>query len=198
METDDSFYTETGRPKLRSDSTWANLTPEQRDSLESWLFVENLGYAEVLERARKEFGLNSSLPSLARFRRRLSVERTHRESLGMDDILRQVVDADLPSEKLTSAAMNLAAKQLLLCAIESPHKTKEFARFARVLFAHQQQHTRQSWLNIARCKFEFDAATATLIHHLKIQEHIDDESLSDEQKIRKIREDMFGPENLPD
>jgi len=198
MENQDSCYTETGRPKLRADSTFANLTPDQRETIEGWLFDENLAYSVVLNRLHRDFGLRATLPSLARYRQRLAVERTHRESLGIDNVLRQVNDADLPFEKIATAAMTLAAKRLLVLAIESPHKTKDFARLARLVFAHQRRQISQHWLDIGRAKFEFDAAIATLLHHFKIQEHIEDESINDEQKIRKIREDMFGPENLPD
>ena len=41
--------------KLRSDSAWSKLTAEQRETLEGWLFEENIGYKEALERAQKEF-----------------------------------------------------------------------------------------------------------------------------------------------
>ncbi len=62
--------------KLRADSNWSGLTGEQRQTLERWLFEENLSYKETLERARKEFGIEASLASLQRFRRRVIKERT--------------------------------------------------------------------------------------------------------------------------
>jgi hypothetical protein len=45
--------------KLREDSTWNGLTAAQRQKLENWLFERNLGYAEALQRAHKEFGVQS-------------------------------------------------------------------------------------------------------------------------------------------
>src|SRR5713101_6490489 len=45
--------------KLREDSTWNGLTGEQRQKLENCLFEQNLGYAEALKRAHKEFGVKS-------------------------------------------------------------------------------------------------------------------------------------------
>src|SRR2546428_11254306 len=45
--------------KMREDSTWNGLTGEQRQKLENWLFERNLGYAEALQRAHKEFGVQS-------------------------------------------------------------------------------------------------------------------------------------------
>jgi len=44
--------------KLRSDSKWNELTAEQRDTLEGWLFEENVSYREALERLQK----NSASP----------------------------------------------------------------------------------------------------------------------------------------
>ena len=61
--------------KLRSDSTWAGLTSEQRETLEGWLFEENLGYAEVLERVQREFGVTASKSSLSRYYQRLAAVR---------------------------------------------------------------------------------------------------------------------------
>jgi hypothetical protein len=49
--------------KMRDDSTWNRLTPEQRETLESWLFDENLGYAKTLERVQKEFGVEATIAS---------------------------------------------------------------------------------------------------------------------------------------
>ena len=56
--------------KMRDDSTWNQLTPEQRETLEGWLFDENLGYVETLERVQKEFGLEATIASLGRYYRR--------------------------------------------------------------------------------------------------------------------------------
>ena len=62
--------------KMRADSAWSKLTAEQRETLEGWLFDENIGYKEALERAQKEFGITSSLSSLADFYQRRARERT--------------------------------------------------------------------------------------------------------------------------
>ena len=50
--------------KMRDDSTWNQLTIEQREMLENWLFEENLGYAKTLERVQKEFGVEATVASL--------------------------------------------------------------------------------------------------------------------------------------
>jgi len=65
--------------KMREDSTWSLLTPEQRETLEGWLFEENLGYAKTLERVQKEFGVTATMASLGRFYRRRARERAARD-----------------------------------------------------------------------------------------------------------------------
>jgi hypothetical protein len=64
--------------KPRSDSVWNNLSQEQRELVEGWLFDENLSYKDALERAQKELGITASLSSLAAFYRRLAHERKSR------------------------------------------------------------------------------------------------------------------------
>jgi len=61
--------------KIRCDSIWNGLTPEQRQTLEHWLFVENMGYKEASERAQKEWGVTGSSVSVGRFYRRVERER---------------------------------------------------------------------------------------------------------------------------
>src|SRR5579863_3330204 len=69
--------------KMRCNSTWAGLTLEQRETLEGWLFEENLGYGEVLERVQREFGVTASKPGLSRYYQRLAAERAQRELLDL-------------------------------------------------------------------------------------------------------------------
>ncbi len=64
---------------MREDSTWNGLSGEQRQKLENWLFERNLGYAEALKRAHKEFGVEATIPSVGRFYRRRARERQHPE-----------------------------------------------------------------------------------------------------------------------
>jgi hypothetical protein len=60
--------------KRRSDSPWNKLTSDQRKQMDDWYFEENLGYPVILERAKKEFGIEASKQTLTdyfRYRERL-------------------------------------------------------------------------------------------------------------------------------
>jgi hypothetical protein len=66
--------------KLRSDSAWSRLTPDQREQVDKWLFIFNVSYRGALALAEQQFGLKSSLGSIARYHRRRQAER---EALGI-------------------------------------------------------------------------------------------------------------------
>jgi hypothetical protein len=46
---------------MREDSTWSAPAPEQRETLESWLFEENLGSVETLARLQSVSNLRRTI-----------------------------------------------------------------------------------------------------------------------------------------
>jgi hypothetical protein len=144
--------------KLRSDSAWSKLTAEQRETLEGWLFEENIGYKEALERVQKEFGLAPSLTSLADFYQRLAEERMHRELLGVKSMAGKIGKAGVDREKLGATAMTLVANRMLQLAVASPGKVKELASLGRLLVANEAQDIKRRWLELEEEKMD-DALT---------------------------------------
>ncbi len=67
--------------KLRYYSAWSRLNPDQVELLEGWLFEQNMGYAEALARAKKEFGVKASIDSLGRYYQRRARKRRVTELL---------------------------------------------------------------------------------------------------------------------
>jgi hypothetical protein len=65
--------------KLRPDSKWNKLTAEQQETLERWLFEENIAYHEALERVKREFGIAVSMRGLSEYYKRLARVRMRRE-----------------------------------------------------------------------------------------------------------------------
>lgn len=53
--------------KLREDSKWNQLTGDERERLDSWLFEENLGYAKIVARAKTEFDIETTTTSMFTF-----------------------------------------------------------------------------------------------------------------------------------
>src|SRR5215472_10508219 len=99
--------------KLRSDSAFCQLTPEQIEALEGWLFEERLSYPKVLEKLKAEFGLETSLTAIRRFYKRLEMERS-RESLMDVAEMSKVVREALKAGNLKPGMLVLANK----CAFE--------------------------------------------------------------------------------
>jgi hypothetical protein len=182
--------------KLRSDSTWAGLTPEQRETLEGWLFEENLGYREALERAQKEFGITASKMSLVRFYRRAAEERVETDLAEALATCERVGAAKANVPQLKEAALKLAGLRLVQVAVRSPGKVRKLESLTRLLIRNEALEIKRGWLDIGRTKFQFDAATQVLMRKMELDMIQQDESLSDEQQIRKVREELFGPNVL--
>ena len=183
--------------KLRSDSTWAALTPEQRETLETWLFEENLGYEETLGCVQKEFGIEASKTSLVRFYHHAAEERMRREFLELKGTVGDIHGAEINWQELGSAAMALVAKRAVQLAVTSPHKVKELASLARVLVSSEAQSIRRGWLEIGQARCEQDLAAAWQKRKLETDETVKEVSPEEEEeRIQKIRRRLFGT-NLP-
>ena len=77
---------------------------------------------------------------------------------------------------------------------EQPAERRVVADFAKVLISARRESHEALRAATTREKFEFDAATACLIHQVKTMAIAADESLDDGERIQKIREELFGPD----
>lgn len=171
----------TKRP--RSDTAVRRLTPEQRAKVDAWLFDEQLPYRAVAARCLQELGIKLSTAGLCRYFRQELPHRNRPQPSGSAGYLTLL-------EKLNDAALRAAEH------IELDNDPRRLAEFARILVAARNEASHALRACTTRQKFEFDAATACLIHQVKMQCIAADESLDDCQRILKIREELFGP-NLP-
>jgi hypothetical protein len=113
--------------KPRSDSTWNKLTPEQKASLQDWLFEHNLSYREVLERAQKEWNFTGSKSSLSRFYQALVRKRLRHD---LDDTQATVMaaqDSKLNLTDLREGALKMIGKRWVAAALE-PGECKELTK----------------------------------------------------------------------
>jgi len=67
----------------------------------------------------------------------------------------------------------------------------------RLQIAARREANQAQLVALAREKLEFDAATACLLHQKEIQTILVDEATDDGDRVRAIREELFGP-NLPE
>jgi hypothetical protein len=128
--------------KLRSDSPFSQLTPEQMETLEEWLFEERLGYKEALERMQNTFGVAVSQSGLARFYARLATERSQ---IGLVEIVGACAEATgmAKSGTLEQGLLTLGNKCAVELLIQSPGKVREFTALLRALTSAQGQEIRR-------------------------------------------------------
>jgi hypothetical protein len=173
----------------RCDSILRRLPPEQRAKVDGWLFDDQLTYGEVAERCRQELGVELDTASVGRYCR----QEQGRRPKPADDPL-PMVD---PGSRYVTLLESMSEKALrAVWKLELESDPKAIAEFARVLVAARQEANQALRAATTREKFEFDAATACLIHQVKVSSIAADEALDDGERILKIREELFGP-NLP-
>jgi len=180
------------RRRPRSDTAVRRLTPEQRAKVDGWLFDEQLPYREVAARCQQEFGLPLTEDNMGSYCRQEQAGGRRRNG---PDRGAPTQDGG-PGYIALLEAMNRAAQRAAQ-TIEIGDDPRMVVEFARVLTAARQEANQSLRATTIREKFEFDAATACLVHQVKVQSIVNDEALDDTQRILKIREELFGPD-LPE
>jgi hypothetical protein len=129
--------------KLRSDSAFCQLTPEQVDVLEGWLFEERLGYPTVLEKLKAEFGLETSLTALRRFYKRLEMERSRASLMDAVEMGGLAVEA-LKSGTLKPGMLALANKCAVELMMQSPPPIREVTALLRAVTSAEAHAMKQT------------------------------------------------------
>jgi hypothetical protein len=182
--------------KMRDDSTWNQLTPEQRETLEGWLFDENLGYAKTLDRVQQEFGLEATVASLGRFYRRRARERQVEELVEAQVTANELNDLPISVASLREAAVKLVGKAVLKLASEKPEELEYLVSFTKLLLESEDNDIRRSRLKLAQRYFDYEATAASVkeLPHLRAYLEVvgDDASLSHDEKLKRVQAILFG------
>jgi hypothetical protein len=184
--------------KARSDSKLSGLTAEQQAKVKQWLFEENASFARVAERCRAEFGVELSKTSVIRYYRREASVRRLEKSLnqrreGRPDAATGDANAYYGELMATAGEMALESAR----GEVDDAKRRAFVDCTKLLIAARREGNYARRVDLAREKFEFDAATACVMRQMEIQMVLENESLTDEERIRSVREELFGPD-LPE
>ena len=159
------------------------LTPEQRAKVDTWLFNEQLSYDVVAARCQTELGVAISPGCIGAYcRQEQGGARRHAAGAGSGSVYLALLNS------MNQAALRAARH------VEISDDPRVVAQYARVLVSARQEANHALRAATTREKFEFDAATACLIHQVKVQSIASDEALDDGQRIMKIREELFGPD----
>jgi hypothetical protein len=181
--------------KIRSNSHWNELTAEQRDLLERWLFDEHLGYDGALERVKSEFGLEASRTSLCHYYQRRSRERQMADLVQAQAMSEAVAVPKLNTDAMRSAAVKLIAKSTLKLACERPDQLKELGSLAKVLLLSEDNDIRRGRLELEQERHRFET-TADLSEEIPKLARLlvnieEDDNLSEEAKMDKIHALLF-------
>ena len=183
---------------MRKDSTWNRLTSKQRAKLEKWLFEGNLGYAEAVARAHKEFGVVGTVASMGRYYRRRAQERQPAELLEAQIAAAEVNDSPLKVESLRRAGMKLIGHLALKQAIERPGELEPLVRLTKLLLASEGNGVRQGKLKLAERYFYREATEAARKEFAQLGAYLagilDDASLDAQAKIEKVKQLLYPGE----
>ncbi len=182
--------------KMRDDSTWNQLTPEQREMLESWLFDENLGYAKTLERVQQEFGVETTIASVGRFYRRRARERQIEELVEAQAAADELNELPVSVAGLREAAVKLVGKAVLKLASEKPAELEQLASFTKLLLESEDNDIRRARLKLAEKYFDYEATAAAQEEWPQLRAYLavigDDSSLSHDEKMERVRAVLYG------
>jgi hypothetical protein len=127
--------------KVRSDAHWHQLSAEQLETLDHWLFEEHLSYGEVVTKAEQELGYKTSYSSLRRYYQRRSQERA------VEDLAERVTDAAEVkatagnAELLRQATMKLLAAQAFQQVRETPADAAKWGPAVKMMLQHERNET---------------------------------------------------------
>jgi hypothetical protein len=186
--------------KTRSDSRWNSLAPEQRETVEKWLFEDRISYAETVERLKKEFGMEISLMGISRFYRcRARIRRSI-------ELLETQVDADklgampVKTEELRAGAVKLLAKDAMALGVERPEDVEGLVSLTRVLLESEQNEIRLRKVKLEERYYDLEANTMCAKELEKVRGYLrtvgDNEYLSAEEKQQRVIGLIFGRDKV--
>ncbi len=140
--------------KTRADSIWAGLPPAQRETLEGWLFDENLAYREVQERAEKEFGVKGSVASIAAYYRKMNEKRRLQQLTESKVAAEKITEPEPGDPNLGEATVKLLELSAYELAMAGPERLKlnELSWLMKTLLADRRQKLREKEAQIAEAK----------------------------------------------
>ena len=185
--------TTSGKP--RCSSKLHSLPAAQLATVDRWLFEENKSTREVARLCGREFRLTVGHMSVLRYYHREKPTRTLIAGA-------QTLAGSQPpggAEQEFQGLLALARSMARVCAADEndPNKRRMFVDCLKLLISSRREGHEALRASTTREKFEFDAATACLLHQIEMAELTKDQSVDDGQRILAIRQQLFGPD-LPE
>jgi hypothetical protein len=129
--------------KVRANALWNELSPESRKILDTWLFENNMSYAEILPKARSELGFRGSVGSLCRYRKRRELERIFTDIDEMTGNAEQLAKSGVKAGAFCEVNMAVFNANLFRALQAAPEKLRELQPMFSVMLQHARNDTLQ-------------------------------------------------------
>jgi len=202
--------------KTKSNAKWAGLTAKQRETLEHWLFEEELSYDATLERAQKELGFTGSRASLQRFFRRATQERWLKKLAESGGEAAAMAGIPVKAGMLMASGMKLLGLQFFDGVRMEPEGLKDLPTLAKLLLQNEAIQVqreenairrevvelRRRAMDFAEKRWEFDLAEEAMKRLPELQEikqaRMDaDDPYAEGKRVNAILRRLAGDMNRP-
>jgi hypothetical protein len=140
--------------KQRKDSSRNRLTPEQQAKTEHWLLIENLGYAEVRERIKAEFGVEMSVPGIGRLYGYFAKMRQVRELVEAHVRENRLDEKPASEDELRATALTLVSNAIMHNSCERPGQLEEVLPYAKLMVESERNEVLRRRTALAERSFE--------------------------------------------
>jgi len=200
--------------KVKSHAKWNGLSKQQRDTLEEWLFEEQMGFVKAWERAKTELGFTGSVSSLRRFHGRTAQERMLAGFAEAGRVMASVDKSPVEAEALRSSGMKVATQVFFKLVTEKSEELKAWLPLAKLLaqcekneswraVKDEENEIRKATLKFAQIRFQYDTmgeamrALPQLQKAREAQEESEMTVYEKNKRLNDLRRRMFG-EVIPD
>jgi len=190
--------TRTARPgtkRLRSDSIWRRLKPEQRQVINRWLHEDGLSYREICRRAREELGLELQPYAVSRF---------YHQGLRIE-VVNEIADGQAAAQAvLNSGADGAAFRKSAMQVVNLRFLQKSMANapvrdvwaLGKLALEAEGREIQRERMALAREKFEFNASEAAMRALPLVDQFKQEDMEREEARMAYLRRQLFG--NLAD
>ena len=178
--------------KPRSDAKLLNLPEEEQSALCDWL-LSGVPYHKVKSMLKDQFKVSTSLGALSNFYDSVCsaelIARRRRAVSTADEIAKEAEAKPGRFDTATIDALKQKAFELSVSPGADPRDVKSL--FMLVLKARDQDLGERN-IELARDKFEFDAAKAAMAVLPELRRIANDKSMTEDDKLHQARLKLFG------
>lgn len=181
--------------KPKSNSILDKLAPNQLAQLEDWLFVEKISYKDAAARLLADCDCSCAPSSLSAWYQRTAQRRMLDRIAASRSTQNEVLEKFKANPADTYAALLDMAGQIAFDKAFQSEKeldAETIFNFTKLVMSGRKQAMDQQALDLARDKFQFDAAKACLAKIDSIKSIRANATLDQNAKIEQIRLQLFG------